>query len=514
MDLFLFMGQSNMAGRGTVNNIWEEPAPVIIPGAGYEFRAITDPAKLYDMVEPFGVKENRIQEDIMYCEVYNINTLENYKFVVVLSEYNGKIMLSRHKGRTTWETQGGHIEAGETPLETAKRELYEESGALEFDISPLCDYRAGSLENGIRDEDNGMVFTAHIRKLGTMPESEMEEVCTFDALPDNLTYPQITPVLFAKKEENQILSSIPGFEDWEQITRLDKGFSDDRKYLLVTRDHEKLLLRISDISMYDNKKKEYDIIQKYSKIGFEMSMPMDFGICSEGKKVYMLLSWVEGEDLEIALPGLSEEEQYLLGRSAGKILKNIHSIPVDRADIPQKTKQEKKLKQLERYENSSVRIKGDETALQYVKDNLDKTWSLDPVYMHGDYHPGNLIFTPARKVGVIDFNRWEVGDPYEEFYKLESFGIEVSIPYCIGQIDAYFDDRIPDSFWQILAVYVAHASLYSIKWAERFGQDNIDGMIRRCQQSFRNFDNFRQTKPIWYDASLKEKYHDGDSEED
>ena len=41
-------------------------------------------------------------------------------------------------------------------------------------------------------------------------------------------------------------------------------------------------------------------------------------------------------------------------------------------------------------------------------------------------------------IGVIDFNRWEVGDPYEEFYKLESFGIEESIPYCVGQIDEYF----------------------------------------------------------------------------
>lgn len=63
VDLFLFMGQSNMAGRGIVNNVWAEPAPGILPGAGYEFRAITDPTRLYDMVEPFGVKEN-IEEGI------------------------------------------------------------------------------------------------------------------------------------------------------------------------------------------------------------------------------------------------------------------------------------------------------------------------------------------------------------------------------------------------------------------------------------------------------------------
>lgn len=28
------------------------------------------------------------------------------------------------------------------PLDAAKRELYEKSGAIDFDIEPLCDYRA------------------------------------------------------------------------------------------------------------------------------------------------------------------------------------------------------------------------------------------------------------------------------------------------------------------------------------------------------------------------------------
>ena len=76
----------------------------------------------------------------MTCKTYDTGTLKQYKYVVTLSEYDGKILLSRHKNRTTWETQGGHIEAGETPLEAARRELYEESGATDFEIAPLCDY--------------------------------------------------------------------------------------------------------------------------------------------------------------------------------------------------------------------------------------------------------------------------------------------------------------------------------------------------------------------------------------
>lgn len=59
VDLFLFMGQSNMAGRGITTNTWKEEAATIREGAGYEFRAISDPTKLYQMTEPFGINENQ-----------------------------------------------------------------------------------------------------------------------------------------------------------------------------------------------------------------------------------------------------------------------------------------------------------------------------------------------------------------------------------------------------------------------------------------------------------------------
>ena len=132
----------------------------------------------------------------MITKTYQLGTLKQYKYVVVLSKYNGNILLSRHKQRTTWETQGGHIEYGETPLEAAKRELYEESGATDFMIEPLCDYWAGDEQTG--HGANGMVFVADIKTLATIPNSEMAEVKTFEKLPDNLTYSAITPVLFAK----------------------------------------------------------------------------------------------------------------------------------------------------------------------------------------------------------------------------------------------------------------------------------------------------------------------------
>ena len=129
----------------------------------------------------------------MTCRTYPLGSLKDYKYVVILSEHQGKILLSQHRSRTTWETQGGHIEPGESPVEAARRELYEESGDLEYEIVPICDYGAGTPE----DWANGMVFRAVISKRGPLPQSEMARVRTFDRLPANVTYPVITPVLFA-----------------------------------------------------------------------------------------------------------------------------------------------------------------------------------------------------------------------------------------------------------------------------------------------------------------------------
>ena len=129
----------------------------------------------------------------MQTKIYPYNTFSDRKYVVILSRMDEKILLSRHKARTTWETQGGHIEPGETPLEAAKRELWEESGAADYTIEPLCDYWAGETD----DWATGAVFCAEIKRLGALPESEMAETRLFDALPENVTYPAITPALFA-----------------------------------------------------------------------------------------------------------------------------------------------------------------------------------------------------------------------------------------------------------------------------------------------------------------------------
>ncbi len=134
----------------------------------------------------------------MRCEVHDLDSLRPYRYVVVFARFGGEWVFCRHKRRHTWETAGGHIEAGESPLAAARRELYEETGALDFEIEPVCDYWAAEEASPTKagSEANGVVYYARIAELGPLPESEMAQVGLFCALPDALTYPDITCRLF------------------------------------------------------------------------------------------------------------------------------------------------------------------------------------------------------------------------------------------------------------------------------------------------------------------------------
>jgi len=129
--------------------------------------------------------------------IYDLDYLKYYRFVVIFARYRDKWLYCRHKERTTWETAGGHIEVGETALDAAERELYEETGATKFDIRPLFDYSVHTP----MDFSNGQVYLAQIAELSNIPDSEMREVALFDTYPQELTYPQILPLLFDKVKQ-------------------------------------------------------------------------------------------------------------------------------------------------------------------------------------------------------------------------------------------------------------------------------------------------------------------------
>jgi 8-oxo-dGTP diphosphatase len=123
---------------------------------------------------------------------------EGLTYSVIVARCSGLWLFVRHRERTTWEIAGGHIEKDESAEQAACRELYEETGALEFDLECVDTYsvRKGGYTG------YGRLFVAEIHSLGEIPDkAEIAEIMFSDNLPENLTYEDIQPQLFEKALE-------------------------------------------------------------------------------------------------------------------------------------------------------------------------------------------------------------------------------------------------------------------------------------------------------------------------
>ena len=122
------------------------------------------------------------------------------RFAVIAAKHDGKWVFCRHKERMTYEIPGGHREEGEAIADTANRELFEETGAKEYAITPVCVYSVigSNRVNQTGGESFGMLYFADIQSFEKLPDSEMEEVLFLEDLPTDWTYPQIQPRLMYK----------------------------------------------------------------------------------------------------------------------------------------------------------------------------------------------------------------------------------------------------------------------------------------------------------------------------
>jgi 8-oxo-dGTP diphosphatase len=116
-------------------------------------------------------------------------------YSVITARYLGRWIFVKHHKRKTFEIPGGHIEPDETSYDAARRELMEETGAIDFSILCISTYRVKTeSETGY-----GRLYFAEIFEIGDIPDrSEISEIIFLDNMPEQLTYPEIQPYLFKK----------------------------------------------------------------------------------------------------------------------------------------------------------------------------------------------------------------------------------------------------------------------------------------------------------------------------
>ncbi len=294
---------------------------------------------------------------------------------------------------------------------------------------------------------------------------------------------------------------IPAAQRWGSIRPVAKGWSQDQKYYIERNDGARLLLRVSASAGFEAKQREFQIMQQVARLGVAMSIPLEFGRCNGGSEVYSLFTWIDGVAADEFVPTVSVAEQYRLGVAAGRILRRFHTIAAPENQVSWEARMLKKFAgHQERYQSCGIQVAGDEAALAYIREQLFLLKDRPQVWQHGDFHLGNLIVTPERSVGVIDFNRWDYGDPYEEFYKMMYFTRESSISFARGQLEGYFPEGVPEDFFALVALYLADVILFSVAWAVPFGPADVAGMLRRAEMVLGDYDHFRTAVPRWYQS--------------
>ena len=141
----------------------------------------------------------KVKKD-MKVKFYDAVNDELLKFAVIISKHENKWVFCKHKERDTYEVPGGHREPNESIIDTARRELKEETGALDFSLTPVCVYSVTGKNrvNETGEETYGMLYFADIESFAAKLDSEMELVRLFDELPTEWTYPLIQPILIAE----------------------------------------------------------------------------------------------------------------------------------------------------------------------------------------------------------------------------------------------------------------------------------------------------------------------------
>ena len=277
---------------------------------------------------------------------------------------------------------------------------------------------------------------------------------------------------------------------------VEKGWSADKKYRVTAPDGEVFLLRVSPLEKAERCEQGFLLQQKVFSLGVPMCRPVERGFCGEG--FYILQSWVDGADAETLVPTLPEEKQYAYGFDAGEILKRIHTVPAPAEQPDWEERFNRKIdRKIKLHEECPISFEGAGALLRYVQENRRLLKGRPQCFQHGDYHIGNMMIDDNGRLTVIDFDRYDFGDPWEEYNRIV-WCAQASPLFASGLLDGYFGGEVPEEFWRLLLLYIGSNTLSSLPWAIPFGEKEIETMLKQTRDLFSWYDGYERIVPRWY----------------
>lgn len=291
---------------------------------------------------------------------------------------------------------------------------------------------------------------------------------------------------------------IPSSEHWVDISPITAGWSKDEKYRILDQNGQYFLLRVSAKEDLVNEAPLYDALAQLRGRGLGLPDLMETGYCRQGQNTYRLFSWVAGKELSNELPHLSIKEQYQLGWQAGELLRQIHQIPAPEGRPPWSTYFQQKIdKKLALFETCEIDFDGSDHFLRFIASHRSLIQARPQCFHHGDYHIGNMLLTPEQQLAAIDFNRLDFGDPWDEFNRI-TWTADKSPAFASGQINGYFDNNIPATFFDLMALYIGVNQIGAIPWAVDYGEEEVKTILAQTKVVMGWFNQFSTTIPNWY----------------
>jgi aminoglycoside phosphotransferase (APT) family kinase protein len=159
-------------------------------------------------------------------------------------------------------------------------------------------------------------------------------------------------------------------------------------------------------------------------------------------------------------------------------------------------------RKLEMYRNCPLKYENGHAFIRFIGENRHLLSDRPQTYQHGDYHIGNMMIDRCGNLIVIDFDKADWGDPWEEFNRIV-WCAQKAPAFAAGMVDGYFDAKPPMDFWRLLALYICSNTLGSLPWAISFGEREIAVMREQAEDVLGWYDNMEQVIPDWYTTCIE-----------
>ena len=281
-----------------------------------------------------------------------------------------------------------------------------------------------------------------------------------------------------------------------KILPIKKGFSAEKKWQVIA---EKgiFLLRSSQSNLLERKKQEFDLMGKLYRQGVKCNKPVSLFESTDKTTVYSLFTYLPGRDAETCINETPRSQQYKMGVRAGKDLRRINSVRSG-TSAWYKNRWKKHDQYLKLYGEADYRFDEDKKVQRFIETNYHQADPGPDRLQHDDFHLGNIIVHNNDYGGILDFNRFDWGDPLHEFVKLEWFTWPVSKDFAKGQVNGYFGgQKIGNDDGLKISIYTAMSLFSTVVWTLRFYPETMKHIEPKIRSILHRYTYFEKTIPDW-----------------